>query len=315
MTKRNQNAKRSNGNGAVGTAGAVAPKAAKPETSEETVEHATDYNPPRLVDLLPGLGNRASLLAQDDVRETERLALKMRLVGDAKQKLAHAADLYKQGGETNAEAEAIANDAAVKLYQASAVGGVPLGEISAILVDVFTAKPKKDGTPGKTPAGAGETIRKRVNLMAAAHTFLSGGDGGRFFDGMKPDDEDDEGNTIQNVMDRLNNGKMSIWTAYGILGRIRAAKRVKLEAAFDVKRITAISDALAGSAAVEAFRSNPALRAAYGALLKLVLAVDAEAAKPSDETDDEERTDDDMRAAIAAQARADANPQPARAAA
>jgi hypothetical protein len=184
------------------------------------------------------------------------LSRKAQLMGTARQALAHAKDLFATGDGNNAEATEAADNAARLLYQARTSGLISADEVSGALGDIFGYKPKNDGSPGKTPMGPGEVIRKRVVRAVAAVEFLTGGDGGRFFEGLNSD-------KVQEVMAAVDNSTLSIWTAYDKLADIKRSGNVTIDTAFDPSKIAKIAAKLGETGAAQVWADSPALVAAY----------------------------------------------------
>lgn len=218
--------------------------------------------------------NRPSLMASVRSDDTQRIADKIRVVGTVKQRLAEAADLFKAGDDKRDEATAIADKAGVTLYQARTTNVINAEEISAMLGDVFGFKPKSDGTPGKTPMGQGEAIRKRVVRAVQADEYANGGEETAFFKGLNEDE-------VRSILLAVQAGEMSIYTAYDKFAELKRDNTTRTNAAFDPKKIAAIYDTLAeggGQAAAEIFRKSPALVAVYAALVEALEIVDEIAA-------------------------------------
>ena len=192
---------------------------------------------------------------------------KMEAIATAKQRLAHAADLYGEGKSKNTEASDVANLGAVPLYQGRSTGLLTNAEVSAVLGDVFGYKPKADGTPGKTPKGEGEALRKRINRAVAAYEYAIGtDDGGKFFAGL-PTDE------VFAVCNEVNNGDCSLFTAYERFADIKKEHTAKTEQAFSVKHIESLCESLGKPEAVAIITGNSELIAAYAALSAMVAAI------------------------------------------
>ncbi len=218
--------------------------------------------------------NRPSLMAAVRNDDSQRVADKLVIVGTVKQRLAEAADLFKAGDDKRDEATAIADKAGVTLYQARTTGVINAEEISAMLGDVFGFKPKSDGSPGKTPMGQGEAIRKRVVRAVQADEYANDGTETAFFKGLNEDD-------VKSILVAVQKGEMSIYTAYDKFAELKRETAVRTNAAFDPKKIGAIYDTLAedgGKAAAEIFRRSPALVAVYAALVEALNIVDELAA-------------------------------------
>jgi predicted GNAT family acetyltransferase len=222
-----------------------------------------------------GHGNRQSLFENASEEMSKAVAHKVTLFQSIRQHLALAKDLYDKGSEQAGEAEGIAAKAATELYQVRTSGGASNEEISALLGDIFGYKPKKDQTPGKTPAGAGETLRKRLVKAAQAHDYCNDpeGSGVKAFAGIDPkNDTDDDGNSLQSVCDALSAGTTTVWTAYPVFSAIVRAHRVKTDRAFDPKHILMLVESLSETGAADIVRNSQALITAYAALTQ-VLAV------------------------------------------
>lgn len=219
---------------------------------------------------MPG-GKRKSIFDVQRDTVTQQAAEKMAVMGTVRQRLAEAASLYKQGDDKAAEAKEIADNASVKLYQARTHGLLSGEEVSGVLGDIFGFKQKKDGSPSKTPEGQGEAIRKRIVRAVAAAEYVANGDGGTFF-------KDVPTEPVSDILDRLAEGQITIWSAYDYFAEVKREHMVKTNAAFDPKRIAGIVEALSEEGAAEIFRSNTALVASYAALQDVLRIVGEQAA-------------------------------------
>jgi hypothetical protein len=227
-----------------------------------------------------------NIFAIQAAKVSEQVSLKLTMMQTARQQLAHANDLFAEGEGKSKEATEIADEAAMTLYQGRTDGVVSADEVSGALGDVFGYKAKSDGKPGKTPAGQGEAIRKRVVRATAAYDHLNGGDGGRFFEGLTADSTTADGLTLADVVHNVGTGAMSIWTAYEKFAEIKREHTVKTDIAFDAKRIAGIVGSLSEEGAADTLRNMPELIAAYGALIDVLNVVGEAAAKvPVEEAD------------------------------
>jgi hypothetical protein len=199
------------------------------------------------------------LRANHIAAQAEKIQQKVLLLNTAKQSLAHAHDTLTDGESLTGEASRIADTASVSLYQARVGGLASAAEISALLGDVYGYKSKQDGSPGKTPAGQGEAIRKRIVRAVGAAEYATNGDGGKFFLGL-PEDE------IAQVVTEIDNGNCSIFTAYERFAEIKREHTSKTEQAFNPAVIAKIAEKLGEDGSAEILRSNPDLIAAYAAL-------------------------------------------------
>lgn len=227
------------------------------------------------------IGQRPNAFA---IRQSETgsvVADKLQLLGSIRQRLAEAVDLDNQGGAKAKEAENIADSQSIRLYQARLqTGGLDANEVSGMLGDVFGYKPKQDGTPGKTPAGLGESIRKRVVRLVGAAEFVTGGEGGAFFNGLDPTAEvlvaeNSPPISIVGILDRVEarakdpEGKagMSLYTAFDKLADIRKASLAPRPAPWlDPKHVASLVGKLREPGAIAVLMDTPGLETAYSAL-------------------------------------------------
>lgn len=197
---------------------------------------------------------------------SEKVKDKVLTVSAVKQRLAEAKDAFNQGAEHVKEGNAIAGEAGVKLYQAMTSGIVDAEETNAILRDVFGAKETSNGQPGKTPAGQGEVIRKRIVRAVAADEFIANGGASSGFFKDLPAEAADE---VQAVLDTLD-ADGSIWTAYDALNKIKAKHRDRAAMAFDPAKIATINESLGKPEAVLMLFNSTALFDEYRTLSKLL---------------------------------------------
>lgn len=242
-------------------------QASNPEPETETK--------PETVVSIKGAGTRKSLMAAFTNAQTVAARDKMEVMGVVRQGLAEAADLFKAGTDSEKQAVEVASKAALRLYQARAENLVTPAEVSAALGDEFGYKPKTDGTPGKTPAGQGEAIRKRIVRAASAYDYVMNGDGGTFFQGLPVDD-------VNSILASMENGDIGFWAAYEAFAQIKRDNATKTIPAFNHKHISSLVDALSEKGAPFKFRSNPELVATYAALVDVIKLVDEAAAELED---------------------------------
>jgi hypothetical protein len=212
---------------------------------------------------------------------SETGAAKHRILGETKQRLAEAADLFNLGGEKAREGKIIADKAAVSLYQARANGVLSADELSTLLGDTFGWKAKKgdkerpvkggDPDASKTPFGQGEAIRKRVVRAVQAYEYVHDVDASKFFDGLPVD-------TVADVLQRVETGSLSIWSAYDTMGEIKRDAATKINPAFDPVRVAKFVEALREPNAAQIFADSPSLQDAYLALHDMIVEIDREAA-------------------------------------
>lgn len=204
-----------------------------------------------------------NLFSKSTSERNEKLARKANITNTAKQYLAEACDYYTDASKSDAVANQAASSGAETLLIGQCNGLLSKEEVNAALGDVFGYKPKSDGKPGKTPAGKGEDIRKRIVRLFNAYEHGLGRDGGTYFEGL-PGDE------IFAVVSNTISGEVSVWTAYEQLAEIKKSHMEKVESAFNPKTIAALVEALAKAGSAEKIKANPALIANYGALLEVL---------------------------------------------
>lgn len=209
---------------------------------------------------IKGTGARKSIFDQAKASANQIARDKMAVMGVVRQGLAEAADLFKAGTDKEAEAKTVAAKAALSLYQARANNVVSPAEVSAALGDEFGYKLKADGTPGKTPDGQGEAIRKRIVRAAQAHDYVMNGDGGTFFEGLPADE-------VSSVLAGMEAGNIGFWAAYEAFAEIKREHATKTIPAFNYKHIAGLVDALSEPGAVDKFVDNKILTDVYVELI------------------------------------------------
>lgn len=218
----------------------------------------------------------ANLFNQVAAQVSQNVQDKMRIMGEARQRLAEAKVLFLAGADEAGKAETVAGQAALSLYQGRTGGFISNDEISGILGDIFGFKPKQDGTPGKTPAGQGEVIRKRLVRAVDAYNYVNDIAATRFFEGLPAD-------KVATVVNGMENGDLPLYTAYNQLADIRKEEMSgeRLPAAFDPKAIGKMVEALTEDGAIARILESKALQIAYGELLNVLNEVGQTAAEQS----------------------------------
>ena len=242
-----------------------------------------------IVSMNAAKGKRPNRFAKRQELLSETAQTKVQLSGQARQKLAEAADLAAQGGQSEAEAEQTAAEAGFLLYQCRTTGVLSDDEISAMLGDTFGYRKKGDAkvrvtaadkNASKTPFGLGEAIRKRVVRAVKARDFVADGEApSAFFEPLETDD-------VQPLLTELENGERSVWSVYDRLGELKkeASEGSRTQPAFDAARIAAIVKTLGSdiTATVGHFQNNQDLFNAYGDLWDMLNLIGSE--MPDDET-------------------------------
>lgn len=214
---------------------------------------------------------------------SKELQDKVQHVGQARQILALASDLYREGTSRHDEAVETANKAMLTLYRDRVSGIVSADEVTGILGDIFGYKAKKDGTPSKTPDALGEVLRKRIVRAVAAHDYVKSDpanrddgeaepetDGGAFFKGLPTSDVY---GLVSNIGDEFN-----LWTFYDATAQLKKDHTNRVAAAFDPKRMAALADTLNVPDAAIRILDVPGLKAAYTGLIETLLMIGEEMA-------------------------------------
>lgn len=266
-----------------------------PAMTAKANEAKTDGTNVSTIKTSPGASQtvKRSLMATSRAADQDAINAKITVVTTSKQKLAMAADLYRDGNRNEREAAEAASTASVPLIEAISSGMVSKDEASSILGDVFGYKVKgkaqdgatpisagvpsdysKDGlTASKTPYGDGEAIRKRIMRAVQADQYVNGGEATAFFAGL---DEKEVGSILASV----KAGKISMWSAYDYFAKLKP-RAERVDNAFNPKIVAAMFEKLAeegGKPAAELFRRSPSLIEAYAALIEAVQIVDEMAA-------------------------------------
>lgn len=190
-----------------------------------------------------------------------RMTQKRQVIETAKATLQEAIALegsaiYAENAVSEAQGKAINI-----LAQGVIAGLVNKPQVSAMLGDAYGYKAKADGTPGKTPEGAGGSIRKRVVTLSEAFAYVNGdiseADKPRWLADKTPE-------TIAPIVTQWLEGNLSPWQAYKDATAKEAAPSVALH--FDHKKLLKIAEALGDNLTIEAIRANPALVAVYTAI-------------------------------------------------
>lgn len=225
-----------------------------------------------VVSISEGKGTRKGIFDRIEVALTESGAEKHQRTSAVRQKLAEVADYAREGEAKKAELEQASADAAFLLYQLRSSGQAGAEEVSSLLGDSFGYVPKKDGTPGSTPAGMGGIIRRRVVRFYNAWEYVNNNGDDRFFIGLPKSD-------VAAILNEVNNGNASIWTGHDKLTKLRSSMTERPDPAFDSKHIRKLVDQLAKPEAVELIAGDEILAASYAALRKMLAVINNETAE------------------------------------
>lgn len=148
------------------------------------------------------------------------------------------------------------------LAQGVIAGLIDKPQVSAMLGDAYGYKAKADGTPGKTPDGAGSSLRKRIVTLSEAFAYMNGdiqeADKPRWL-AEKTVEE------IAPIVTEWLDGNLSPWKAYKDV--TEKEKRASVALHFDHAKLLKIVEALDDDVTFAAIKSNPALVEVYTALV------------------------------------------------
>lgn len=229
---------------------------------------------------LPKLRSKGGL-SQIANAETRQAGEKIALSGEVRQRLAEAADLSSKGELFADEAQAVSSTAIRLLYQGRSNGLLSNEEVSGYLGDVFGFKGTGKGkgkvfaaghpNAGKTPAGLGEPIRKRVIRLEQAERYATSQDGEEvptFFRGLDKE-------AVSQVLNEVENDNLTGWQAYGRFAEMkREASEKRVNPAFDAKKVVALAATLGTDEAINTLAGDPGLLKAYGTLLNVLRMID-----------------------------------------
>lgn len=235
----------------------------------------------KVVSLARSKGKRRNIFEADDTAISEALADKVQLVGETRQRVAEAADYYQQGGEKEKEGEVILDRVARDLVSARISGVITSDEVTAIIGDGFGFRTKKDGTPSKTPDGAGNGLRQRIVRMVNAYDFVADGvSDDAFFSPISADAVDSVKEVLESFEAGPDNNGLTVWKAYKTLSDIKRDNVQRTPFIEDAKKIGGLATAISENVSelAEMLASNPALRASYRSLWKMLNVVAEEAA-------------------------------------
>jgi hypothetical protein len=251
-----------------------------PEMVVETVADNSEQAA-NVLSIAASKSRRAGPLDRIDVLMTEAARIKNTNLQAARQKLAEAADYAKEGEARAKEAAETAGQGAFLLFEARRAGAIDDGEVTGVLGDTFGFKPKKDGTDGRTPAGMGEQVRKRVVRAVNAWNYVNNNVSDKFFDGLPKDDVAAIINSMEPERNKdgeiVKNGT-SPFTAFDLLTKLRQKNVSRTPAWFDANHIGKLVDGLAAPEAIDNIEGNDVLLAQYAALRRMIEHINSELA-------------------------------------
>jgi hypothetical protein len=225
---------------------------------------------------LRGKRSRApSLLTETEAQLSETVARKTQLEQEARQHIAQAIDLIKEGEGKEEEAAALIDRASMALYRCRIEGQMSADALTGVLGDQFGFKDKTDATKSvpaghpnasKTPFKRGEAIRKRIVRAVQANEYANGRDGGAFFNEL-PKEE------VQATLNAMTDGKLGFWAAYEKFAEVKRthdAAKAKIDAAYDPKKVAAFAEKLNAEGAAKLLLANGELVRSYVTLHSMI---------------------------------------------
>jgi hypothetical protein len=213
---------------------------------------------------------------------SERSIAKTQLRQTIRQHLAEVADMAKEAGQTSSAVTAKAAEVGMELLNARISGDLSPAEVSDILGDIFGVKGTGkavgqvlrpgEKSAGKTPAGTGEEIRKRVVRAYAAYDFLNNGPSSatKYFDGMDSD-------TVQPLFSSLmdDDSEATLWSFYNDLGAAKREANDPTPFHLNPERIAKLATTVGENvkATAKAINGDSDLKASYAGLLQQLLIV------------------------------------------
>jgi hypothetical protein len=197
-------------------------------------------------------------------------------------RLAEAQGIFATAGQTSEKGKALVDEATAILYQDLAAGSVGRAEVQAKLVDLYGARPKKDGSPGKTPVGIGEDIRKRINRAAEVAIFVNNPNDERLPSYFQPFPE----GSLDKLAAQFAAGEIGsfrLWNAVADLRRELSDGPVPL--ALNATRIVDMAEAIETNRS--AIAADETLRVAYTILQEAMLTVQWTEGEAENEGEDE----------------------------
>lgn len=246
----------------------------QPSQTASAGDNAVDSNSGSNVSTIGLPATGTDFLAGIKARQARNGETSVALLQTARQLLAEARDMEREGGDKAEEAEALAGKAAKALIEVRISGAATAEQVNAALGDLygFKAKGGKVGDPpvmgannpkaSKTPHGTGEAIRKRIVRAVQTHEFVEGKDTSSFFEGMDVSDIAPKWNAFQS-------GDVTVWQLYKALQDFKTSLRDDpTPAAYDARKVAAMNETISANVETIAnlFIGNPDLALEYAAL-------------------------------------------------
>lgn len=229
-----------------------------------------------IADVVKKLGGGLIAFQQQKVEGVaEKMALRQRI----RQHLAEVADMAKEVGDASSEVTTKSASVGFELFEARKAGDLSPVEVSDILGDIFGVKgtgkflgsvmrPGEKGA-GKTPAGVGEDIRKRVTRAHSAWDYTQNGlsPSTKYFDGLEVEE-------VGAVLDQLEaEGEHNIYWLYRELTEMKRDASDPIPFHLNAERIAAFATKLGENikATAASINKDGELKASYAGLLQTLL--------------------------------------------
>jgi len=259
-----------------------------PEETITAVQAMPIEEAEKVVSLSKAKGRRRNIFEREDTQITEAAQNKVQLVSETRQRLAEASDAYQAGGQHEQEGQEALDKAARLLVRGRVTGILSSDELTEIIGSQFGFKTKKDGTPSRTPEGAGNTVRQRIVRLVNAYDFADGGTAeDAFFSPIAADAAEDVKDVISQFEKGPEDGGITIWAAYQNLADIKRDNVQRVPLVFDAKKIAGIAEAISNDLTGVAghLADDKALRTAYRSLWKMLNVAAEEAAELVDDSE------------------------------
>lgn len=211
------------------------------------------------------IGSKAGPLTETAMEQVEGLKTKGELLKVANEAFDEAKALLADGLDKSEAAADKSETGAMALYRLRADKLINAEEVSEILGGKFGWREKKDGTPSKTPAKAGENIRKRIVRAVDAVEYIRGERDKNvptFLEGVDKDE-------VKPIVKALVDGTYKINYIYEELGKLKG-KRVTAPLHLDPAKLAKLAAAIIQEGVAATVVKSKALRAAYVAIARSI---------------------------------------------
>lgn len=218
------------------------------------------------------LEKQAERIHKEAEANLSKAAIKVQLLQDATDALVEANEIYQKAGAATQEGNDKAAVGALALYKAEAEGITSKAETSEILGKVFGFKVSATtGKTSKTPDGQGEAIRKRVVRAVNAFQHVTGNEPVEYFKAVERD-------SLRAVIERVEDGSLSIWSAYDEMGKlVNEARDENQPLHLSPEKLAKLINKLTDTDTAVVVAKSEGLQHAYAALSAAIAELDKQA--------------------------------------